>query len=105
MATASAILSQSTNLRVLSCSDSLLGNLRQAVTAQMMRVEVVQQAADDEMELPEMEAHHFDLDTGEDDFEEYDSSDYGKAILTPSRAAAAEGRDPKNPFNLGACWA
>ncbi len=80
--------------------DSMLGNLRQAVTAQMMRVEVVQQAAEDELSLPEMEGHHLDPFTGEDDFEGYDDG-YGQAILTPSRAAAAEGRNPDDPSTWG----
>ena len=81
--------------------DSLLGNLRQAVTAQMMRVEVVQQAAEDELTLPEMERHHGNLDLDEDGFDDYDGANYGKAIVTPSRAAAAEGRDPNNPDTWG----
>ncbi|MEE9314461.1 MAG: preprotein translocase subunit SecA [Rhizobiaceae bacterium] len=83
--------------------DALLGNLRQAVTAQMMRVEVVEQAAEDELELPEMEGHHFDLDgqDGFEDIEDYDGAQYGKAINTPTRAAAAEGRDPKDTSTWG----
>jgi len=81
--------------------DSLLGNLRQAVTAQMMRVEVVQQAAEDDMSLPEMEAHHLNPLTGDDDFEDYDEGSYGQAIVTPSRAAAAEGRNPDDPSTWG----
>ncbi|MEE9374852.1 MAG: preprotein translocase subunit SecA [Rhizobiaceae bacterium] len=81
--------------------DSLLGNLRRTVTAQMMRVEVVQQASEEGLELPEMEAHHFDLDGGEDGFEDYDGGQYGKAIETPKRAAAAEGRDPKDESTWG----
>ncbi len=80
--------------------DSMLANLRQAVTAQMMRVEVVQQAAEDDLTLPEMEGHHVDPFTGEDDFDGYDDG-YGQAIVTPSRAAAAEGRDPDDPSTWG----
>ena len=80
---------------------SLLGNLRQAVTAQMMRVEVVQQAAEEDMSLPEMEAHHLNPLTGGDDFEDYDEGSYGQAIVTPSRAAAAEGRNPDDPSTWG----
>ncbi len=81
--------------------DSLLGNLRQAVTAQMMRVEVVQQAAeDDDFGLPEMEAHHFDPQTGDDEYQDHPDN-YGKAIVTPSRAAAAEGRDPDDETTWG----
>ncbi len=81
--------------------ESLLGNLRQTVTAQMMRVELVQQAAQDEMQLPEMEGSHIDPFTGEDDFGDYEDEGYGKALVTPSRAQAAEGRDPEDPDTWG----
>ena len=81
--------------------DSLLGNLRQAVTAQMMRVEVVQQAAEDELELPEMAGQHLDPDAAADGYDDYDGEGYGKAIVTPTRAAAAEGRDPEDPSTWG----
>ncbi|MDD9908857.1 MAG: preprotein translocase subunit SecA [Ahrensia sp.] len=82
--------------------DAMLANLRQAVTAQMMRVEVVQQAAQDELTLPEMEASHIDPLTGEDVFDTPPpGGSYGQAIVTPSRAAAAEGRDPNDPSTWG----
>jgi len=81
--------------------EGLLGNLRQTVTAQMMRVELVQEAAQEEMQLPEMEGSHIDPLTGEDDFGDYDGEAYGKALVTPSRAQAAEGRDPENPDTWG----
>ncbi|MEO0546212.1 MAG: preprotein translocase subunit SecA [Pseudomonadota bacterium] len=80
--------------------DGLLGNLRQAVTAQMMRVEVVQQAAEDEMELPEMELGSGD-GFGDSDYDHYEDAGYGKALMTQSRAAAAEGRDPNDPTTWG----
>src|ERR1044072_6130682 len=48
---------------------AMLGNLRQAVTAQLMRVELVREAAEaPPPEAPEMHGHHFDGTTGEDDF-------------------------------------
>jgi preprotein translocase subunit SecA len=81
--------------------ESLLGNLRQTVTAQMMRVELVQEAAQNDMELPEMEGSHIDPFTGEDDFGDFEEEGYGKALVTPSRAQAAEGRDPENPDTWG----
>ncbi len=80
---------------------ALLGNLRQTVTSQMMRVEIVQQAAGEELELPEMAGSHIDPLTGEEDFDSNYDDDYGKAILTPSRAAAAEGRDPNDESTWG----
>ncbi|MGI9366492.1 MAG: preprotein translocase subunit SecA [Rhizobiaceae bacterium] len=81
--------------------NSLLGNLRQAVTAQMMRVELVQQAAEQEHQPLEMHASHIDPLTGEDEIADYDGADYGKAIVTPSRAQAAEGRNPDDPSTWG----
>ena len=79
--------------------NSLLANLRQTVTAQMMRVELVQEAAGDDYEQPEMFTNH------DDDFDDGEGSgrdtEYGKAIVTASRAQAAEGRDPDNPDTWG----
>jgi preprotein translocase subunit SecA len=47
--------------------DDLINNLREAVTAQLMRVEVVQGPQPDEQsQLPYMEAHKIDPTTGED---------------------------------------
>jgi preprotein translocase subunit SecA len=71
---------------------SLLNNLRQAVTAQLMRVELVQQAPA-EPEPPLMQAHHFDPDTGEDDFASvYQASE---VIVAP------ENRNPTDPASWG----
>ncbi|WVT72488.1 preprotein translocase subunit SecA [Sinorhizobium chiapasense] len=48
---------------------ALLGNLRQAVTAQLMRVELVREAAEAPQPAPPvMHGHHIDPLTGEDDF-------------------------------------
>ena len=80
--------------------NGLLGNLRQAVTAQMMRVELVQQAAGEEYDAPEMYASHTDVLGSEEEYSEHEA-EYGKAIVTPSRAQAAEGRDPENPDTWG----
>ncbi|MEL6503675.1 MAG: preprotein translocase subunit SecA [Pseudomonadota bacterium] len=85
--------------------DGLLANLRRAVTAQMMRVEVVEQAADADLTLPEMREGQYDpfeereFEDGE--YEDYDGSNYGRAIQTPQRAAAAEGRNPADPTTWG----
>ncbi|MCF3642197.1 preprotein translocase subunit SecA [Rhizobium sp. TRM95111] len=50
---------------------ALLANLRQTVTGQLMRVELVREAAQaPEPALPVMEGHHIDGTTGEDDFAE-----------------------------------
>ena len=81
--------------------NALLGNLRQAVTAQMMRVELVQQAAQEEHEPVEMHASHADPATGQNEIKDHDGGEYGQAIITPSRAQAAEGRDPEDPSTWG----
>ncbi|WP_395449985.1 preprotein translocase subunit SecA [Aminobacter sp. UC22_36] len=76
---------------------AMLGNLRQAVTAQLMRVELVRQAADaPPPEAPEMHGHHIDGTTGEDDFGEGSI-----AVLQDSRVVAAEDRDPNDPETWG----
>ncbi|MCT7377466.1 preprotein translocase subunit SecA [Chelativorans salis] len=77
---------------------AMLGNLRQAVTAQLMRVELVREAADaPPPEAPAMEAHHIDSTTGDDEFE-------GDTMTLPrveTRAVPAEERDPNDPATWG----
>ncbi len=49
----------------------LLGELRETVTAQLMRVEIVRETADaPQPDVPEMAGHHIDATTGADDFGE-----------------------------------
>ncbi|TPI18848.1 preprotein translocase subunit SecA [Mesorhizobium sp. B4-1-1] len=78
----------------------MLGNLRQAVTAQLMRVELVRQAADaPPPEAPEMFGSHIDGSTGEDDFQGGET-----ALLMrqdTNAVVAPENRDPKNPASWG----
>ncbi|MCP8896014.1 preprotein translocase subunit SecA [Shinella daejeonensis] len=63
---------------------ALLANMRQTVTAQLMRVELVRQAAESSSpDLPAMEGHHVDGTTGEDDF------------------GAPQTRDPDTPSTWG----
>ncbi|GGF00842.1 preprotein translocase subunit SecA [Stappia taiwanensis] len=74
--------------------ESMLANLRQATTAQLMRVELVQQDAPSlpaDGELPEMQAQHLDPTTGENEFDQ--------AAMAPLPAGAA--RDPANPASWG----
>jgi len=79
--------------------ETLLSNLRQAVTGQMMRVELVQQAAEDDYaEIEGLEASHMGLD--DDEFED-EVGNYGQAIVTPQRAVAAAERDPEDPETWG----
>uniref|UniRef100_UPI003F8611A2 preprotein translocase subunit SecA n=1 Tax=Shinella sumterensis TaxID=1967501 RepID=UPI003F8611A2 len=73
---------------------ALLANLRQTVTAQLMRVELVRQAADAPVPAPPaMEGHHIDGTTGEDEF------NVGEA--TGFMAVAAEDRNPDDPSTWG----
>ncbi|KQU81749.1 preprotein translocase subunit SecA [Ensifer sp. Root31] len=72
---------------------ALLGNLRQAVTAQLMRVELVREAAEAPQPAPPlMEGHHIDPLTGEDDFGRGSDS-----LL----AVAPANRNPADPSTWG----
>jgi len=78
---------------------AMLANLRQAVTAQLMRVELVREAADTPPpQAPMAVGHHPDAATGGDGFGDGDT-------MTLTRAAdsqtAAEERDPNNPSTWG----
>ncbi|MCL6708679.1 preprotein translocase subunit SecA [Pseudomonas sp. R2.Fl] len=66
---------------------ALLANLREAVTMQMMRVEIVREQP--APTPPPMEGHHIDATTGEDDFDEGAGS------------VPAAQRDPKDPATWG----
>ena len=78
---------------------AMLGNLRQVVTTQMMRVELVRQAADaPPPQAPEGEGHHLDASTGEDDFGEGDTMTLTRA---DSRTVAAGERNPADPSTWG----
>ncbi|WP_432345688.1 preprotein translocase subunit SecA [Shinella yambaruensis] len=75
---------------------ALLANLRQTVTAQLMRVELVRQAADAPAPVPpEMEGHHIDGTTGEDDFGEGNGGGFMAVGVSP------EDRDPNDPSTWG----
>jgi preprotein translocase subunit SecA len=71
--------------------EAMTAHLREAVTAQLMRVEIVP-PEDQRPELPPMEAHKFDPNTGEDELA------FAGASLVP---AATVDRDPKNPASWG----
>ncbi|MCX7305205.1 MAG: preprotein translocase subunit SecA [Hyphomicrobiales bacterium] len=80
---------------------AMLANLRQAVTAQLMRVELVREAAEaPPPQAPETFGHHIDGTTGEDDF----SEGFGEspvAVLADNRVVAPEQRDANNPASWG----
>ncbi|MBX3568790.1 MAG: preprotein translocase subunit SecA [Rhizobiaceae bacterium] len=82
---------------------ALLGNLRQAVTAQLMRVELVREAAEaPPPEAPPAFGQHIDATTGEDDFND---GDFGDAAVmtrvTTESVVAPEDRDPARPSTWG----
>ena len=70
---------------------ALLNNLRQAVTGQLSRVELVQQPA--EPETPPMQGRHIDATTGEDEF--------APLSLVSENFVSPESRDPQNPATWG----
>ena len=71
--------------------EAMTAHLREAVTAQLMRVEIVP-PEEQQPVLPPMEAHKFDPNTGEDELA------FANASLAP---AAIADRDPKNPASWG----
>src|SRR5262249_20858903 len=80
---------------------ALLGNLRQAVTAQLMRVELVRQAAEaPPPQAPETHGVHIDGTTGEDDFNEGDGGTM-TLVRQEARVVPAEQRDPKDQRTWG----
>ena len=77
---------------------TMLINLRQNVTTQLMRVEIVREAASaPEPALPVMEGHHIDGFTGEDDFGEGSVL----AVQEDLRVVDPADRDPDNPQTWG----
>src|SRR5436309_1866893 len=71
--------------------EAMIAHLREAVTAQLMRVEIVP-PEDQQPVLPVMEAHKFDPNTGEDEMA------FANVSLAP---AASADRDPRNPASWG----
>jgi preprotein translocase subunit SecA len=75
--------------------EAMIAHLREAVTAQLMRVEIVPPEEQAPV-LPAMEAHKFDPNTGEDEMA------FANVSLVPqANAATAAARDPKNPASWG----
>ena len=80
--------------------ETMVANLREAVTSQLMRVEIVQSPPPSEAtELPFMQAHHIDPSTGEDELAMAD------APLVPAMAgngtSRAAQRNPNDPTSWG----
>jgi preprotein translocase subunit SecA len=81
--------------------EHMIANLRQAVTAQLMRVEIVQQppAEPPPQQLPHMEAHKLDPTTGEDELA-LAAAPLAPALVGNGNVAQAE-RNPKDPASWG----
>src|ERR1044072_1577139 len=74
--------------------EAMIAHLREAVTPQLMRVEIVPPQEQPPV-VPPMEAHKFDPNTGEDEMA------FANVSLAPSPNANALSRDPKNPASWG----
>jgi preprotein translocase subunit SecA len=70
-------------------------HLREAVTAQLMRVEIVP-PEEQQPQLPPMQAHHVDPSTGEDELGFANVS-----LAPPANEVAAAERDPNDPSSWG----
>ncbi len=81
--------------------ESMLADLREAVSGQLAHVELSMDEdlpSLDDAELPEMEAHHVNLSTGEDEFHPEDMEGAGTQVI--SRKAATQ-LDPNDPSTWG----
>jgi preprotein translocase subunit SecA len=81
--------------------ETMVSRLREAVTAQLMRVEVVQQPpADETAQLPYMEAHKVNPDTGEDELALAEAGGVALARAGITSVPAAQ-RNPNDPSSWG----
>jgi preprotein translocase subunit SecA len=84
--------------------ETLSEGLRESVTAQLMRVEVVQQQPDGSVpELPPMQASHTDPNTGEDELAlaAAGAETLARAGITPKPAAERNANDPETWGKVG----
>jgi preprotein translocase subunit SecA len=83
--------------------ETMSHNLREAVTAQLMRVEIMQQPAEEAPPLPAMQAHHVDPVTGEDELAlaEAGAATLARHGITPKAAAERNPSDPKTWGKVG----
>jgi preprotein translocase subunit SecA len=85
--------------------EHMLGRLRREVTGQLLHVTLAQQPEDFEMagELPQMQAHHLDPLTGEDEFQLADQEQSPAMSRQERRAAGKQGGGaPAQPARKGA---
>ena len=81
--------------------EAMSQSLREGVTSQLMRVEIVQQQPDNSVpELPPMQASHVDPSTGEDELAlaQAGAATLARAGITPKPAAE---RNPNDPSSWG----
>jgi preprotein translocase subunit SecA len=81
--------------------EAMVAHLREAVTAQLMRVEIVAQPPQEPANLPYMEAHHVDPRTGEDEMALADASVVTALAGNGSSTARAAERNPNDPSSWG----
>ncbi len=85
--------------------EQMLTRLREAVTGQLMHVELARDDAPpllDDDDLPEMHAHHFDPITGEDEFALEEMGAGGSAAMQPMRnRPKGASVDPADPVTWG----
>jgi preprotein translocase subunit SecA len=86
----------------LTLFENLLTQLRHNVVRQLMHVQVnVQPQPFDEMALPEMEAHHFDPTTGEDEFDDSLPISMGPVRLRADPDVPVDPNDPRTWGKVG----
>jgi preprotein translocase subunit SecA len=71
--------------------EAMIASLREGVTAQLMRIEIVSQPPEDQSQLPYMEAHKIDPQTGEDEM------GFAETRLASALAGNDEPRTARNP--------
>ncbi len=81
--------------------EGLVSHLREAVTAQLMRVEIVPQQEEETAELPYMEAHHVDPTTGEDELAMAGALAATAVTAGGGRSVAQDERNPSDPTSWG----
>jgi preprotein translocase subunit SecA len=84
----------------------MLTRLREGVTGQLMHVELARQEEAPPLEpaeLPPMEVHHFDPNTGEDEFalETANGGGNGRGAAKAARVKKASGANPADPSSWG----
>jgi preprotein translocase subunit SecA len=82
--------------------EAMIQHMREAVTGQLMRVEIVSAPPpEDQANLPYMEAHHVDPDSGMDEMEYADAPLSPALVGNGNGAQRAPARNPKDPASWG----